>query len=125
MKTLYLKGYKWLLSQNQQVRIVFLGYRWYEALAKHIKPFLKSIKVKRTSVPGLYCSSAFYHSFAANAKKTRNILNNLIYFYILLNLYDPSSQIGFTSVRNTRSLRVISLKDIYEDKVIILKKKTS
>ena len=43
MKILYLKGYKWLLSQNQRVRIDFLGYRWYEALAKHTKPFLKNI----------------------------------------------------------------------------------
>ena len=41
MKILCLKGYKSLLSQNQQVRIDFLSYRWYEALAKHIKPFLE------------------------------------------------------------------------------------
>ena len=41
MKTLYLKGYKWLLSENQLVRIDFFGYRWYEAMVKHIKPFLK------------------------------------------------------------------------------------
>ena len=41
MKILYLKGYKWLLSQNQEVRIVFIGYRQYEALAKQYKPFLK------------------------------------------------------------------------------------
>ena len=41
MKTLYLKGYKWLLSQNQRVRIDFLGYTWYEAVAKYIKFFLK------------------------------------------------------------------------------------
>ena len=46
MKILYLKGYKSLLSQNQQVRIDFLGYTHYETLAKHIKPFLKNIKVK-------------------------------------------------------------------------------
>ena len=39
MKILYLKGYKRLLSQNQQVKIEFFGYRRYEALAKHIKPF--------------------------------------------------------------------------------------
>ena len=41
MKILYLKGYKWLLSQNQQARNDFSGYRQYEVLAKHIKPFLK------------------------------------------------------------------------------------
>ena len=41
MKTLYLKGYKWLLSQNQVVRNEIFGYGRYEALAKHIKPFLK------------------------------------------------------------------------------------
>ena len=46
MKLLYLKGFKWLLSQNQRVRIDFLGYIRYEALAKHIKPFLKKIKLK-------------------------------------------------------------------------------
>ena len=39
MKILYLKGYKWLLSQNQRVRKNFFGYRRYEA--KHIKPFFK------------------------------------------------------------------------------------
>ena len=39
MNILYLKGCKWLLSQNQGVRIDFLGYRWYEALANHIKSF--------------------------------------------------------------------------------------
>ena len=39
MKLLYLKGYRWLLSQNQQVRIYFFGYRQYEALTKHMKLF--------------------------------------------------------------------------------------
>ena len=42
MKILYLKGYKWLLSQTQRVRIEFLGYIRYEALAKHINPFFKN-----------------------------------------------------------------------------------
>ena len=41
MKILYLKGYKWLLSQNQRVKNDFLGHRRYEALTKHMKPFLK------------------------------------------------------------------------------------
>ena len=41
MKILYLKGYKWLLSQNQRVTNDFFGYRRYEAQAKHIEPFLK------------------------------------------------------------------------------------
>ena len=41
MNILYLKGYKWLLSQNQNRRIDFLGYRRYEALAEHIKPSFK------------------------------------------------------------------------------------
>ena len=52
MKILYLKGYKWLLSQKQSKRIDFLGYRRYEALAKHIKSVLKkSIKVKGRQCP--------------------------------------------------------------------------
>ena len=47
MKILYLEGYKWLLPQDQRVRISFLGYTRYEVLAKHIKPFFKkTIKVK-------------------------------------------------------------------------------
>ena len=51
MKILYLKGCKWLLSQNQQVRNDFFGYRWYETLARHIKPFLKkALKWKDISV---------------------------------------------------------------------------
>ena len=54
MKILYLKGYKWLLSQNQQVRNEFFGYRWYKPLAKHIKPFLKKYYSEKTSVPGLF-----------------------------------------------------------------------
>ena len=40
IRVFYLKG-KWLLSQDQQVRNDFFGYRWYEALAKHIKLFSK------------------------------------------------------------------------------------
>ena len=51
MKILYLKGYKWLLSQNQRVRNNFSGYRRYEALAKHIKPFRQNIKVKGHQCP--------------------------------------------------------------------------
>ena len=51
MKILYLKGYKWLLSQNQQVRNDFSGYRWYKALAKHIKHFLQNIQVKGHQCP--------------------------------------------------------------------------
>ena len=51
MKSLYLKGYKWLVSQNQQVKIDFLGYLRYERLAKHIKPYLKNIKVKERQCP--------------------------------------------------------------------------
>ena len=38
MKILYLKRYKWLLSQKQRVKNHFSGYRRYDALAKHIKP---------------------------------------------------------------------------------------
>ena len=40
MKILYLKGYKWLLSQNQRVRNDVFDYRQCEALAKFIKSFL-------------------------------------------------------------------------------------
>ena len=47
MKTLYLKGYKWLISQNQQVRNDFIGHGWYEALGKDAKPtFNKILKVQ-------------------------------------------------------------------------------
>ena len=47
MKILYLKGYKWLFSRNQRVRNDVFGFRQYEALVKHIKPFFKKIvKVK-------------------------------------------------------------------------------
>ena len=52
MKILNLKGYKWLLSHKLGVRIEFLGYTEYEALAKHIKPFFKkNIKVKGRQCP--------------------------------------------------------------------------
>ena len=33
MKILYLKGYKWFLSQNQQVRNDFFGYTQYDVSA--------------------------------------------------------------------------------------------
>ena len=44
MKILYLKGRKWLLSQNERVKNYFFGYSCYEALTKHIKPFNKPLK---------------------------------------------------------------------------------
>ena len=53
MKILYMKGYKWLLSQNQRLRNETFGYRRYEALVKHIKSFFKKHYSERTSVPGL------------------------------------------------------------------------
>ena len=39
MKILYLKAHKLLLSQNLRVKNDVFGYRRYEALAKHMKPF--------------------------------------------------------------------------------------
>ena len=52
IKILYLKGYRWLFSQNQRVRIGLLDYRRYDALAKHVKPFLKkTLKWKDVSAP--------------------------------------------------------------------------
>ena len=52
MEILYLKDYNCLLSQNQLVRNDFFGYRRHEALAKHIKPFLKkTLKRKDVSAP--------------------------------------------------------------------------
>ena len=51
MKILYLKDYNLLLSQNQPVRIICVGYRQCEALAKDIKPFLKTMKVKGHQCP--------------------------------------------------------------------------
>ena len=60
MKILYLKGCKWLLSQNQWVRNDFFGYRWYEAVAKHIKLFITNIKLQRRQCLDynvLFCSA--------------------------------------------------------------------
>ena len=57
MKILYLKGYRWLLSQTQRVKNHFFGYRRYKTLAKHIRPFLKTSEKmgnERKSVPQLY-----------------------------------------------------------------------
>ena len=48
MNILYLKGYKWLLPQSQRVKMTFLVI---DVLVKYIKPFLKSIKVKRRQCP--------------------------------------------------------------------------
>ena len=49
MKILYLKGYKWSLSQIQRVRIDCVGYILYEALAKHQTFFKKTLKSKDVS----------------------------------------------------------------------------
>ena len=54
MEMLYLRGYKWLFFQNHRVINDFFGYRRYEALAKHIKLFLKNIKVKGYHLPDCY-----------------------------------------------------------------------
>ena len=52
VKILYLKGYKWLLSQKKRVRIDFFGYIRCEALARHIKPFKRNkLKWKHVSAP--------------------------------------------------------------------------
>ena len=46
MKILCLKDYKWLVSQNQEVRNSCFGYRPYKTVAKHIKTFFeKNIKM--------------------------------------------------------------------------------
>ena len=71
MKILYLEGYKWLLPQDQRVRISFLGYTRYEVLAKHIKPFFKkTIKVKERQCLDYY-SSTYYQSNAERAETTK------------------------------------------------------
>ena len=56
MKSLYLKGYKWLLSQNQRVRNDFFGYRRYYTRAKHIKLLKKTLKCKDFSTRWLSVS---------------------------------------------------------------------
>ena len=43
-----------MIAVPEQTRIDFLGYRWYKALAKHIKPFGKKKHISaRMSVPQL------------------------------------------------------------------------
>ena len=54
MKILYLKGYKWLVPQNQQVRTDFFGYRQSQAPDNQVKPFLKNIKVKQRQWHRMY-----------------------------------------------------------------------
>ena len=49
-ENLYLEGCKWSLFQSQRVRIDFLDYRQYEALANHIKSFLKTLKWKDCNI---------------------------------------------------------------------------
>ena len=44
MKILYVKDYKWSLSQNLRLRNGFYGYRRQEALVMHIKHFQKALK---------------------------------------------------------------------------------
>ena len=61
MKILYLKGCKWLLSQNQRVRYEFSGYGQSEALAKYIRPFFTKHRSERTSVPQLLDESCNDH----------------------------------------------------------------
>ena len=51
MKLLCLKGYKWLMSQNQQVRNDFFGYGQYLVMTKYTKHFLEKHYTERLSVP--------------------------------------------------------------------------
>ena len=51
MNIFYWKDYKWLLSQKQRGRNGVFGYRRYEALAKHIRFFLKDIKAEGCQCP--------------------------------------------------------------------------
>ena len=83
MKVLYLQGYKWLLSQNQRVRNDFLGYRRYEALAKHIKPFLKNIKVKGRQYLYYMLFEHSFHKFNRNSAFISSFQksSSKIYFY--------------------------------------------
>ena len=76
MKILYLKDCKWTLSQNQRVRNDFFGYRRYEELAKHMKPFFKK-QSKRTSCPyNKLKSSDCMSSLYLQCEKTRRSLKD-------------------------------------------------
>ena len=76
MKILYLKGCKWTLPQNQRVRNDFFGYRRYEELAKHTKPFLSN-KVKGRQCPyNKLKSSDFMSSLYLRCGKTRRSLKD-------------------------------------------------
>ena len=68
MKILYCKGYKW--SQNQRVRNDYFGYRWHEALAKHLfYNFLRNIFRMNTLFPGfLFLFSEFHFNKLINQK---------------------------------------------------------
>ena len=87
MKILNLKGCNWL---NQQVRNDFFGYRRYEALAKHIKPFFKKTFNWKDSVPGLNQFSvlicASNHSNESQSKRIQNQCSFLL-FYILIHYF--------------------------------------
>ena len=68
-----------LLSQNQQVRIDFLGYMRYEALAKYIKLFKKTLRTSSTSVPGLI--QKYYFHLQTFIFSFKNLIHSKIHFH--------------------------------------------
>ena len=104
-----MKGYKWLLSQNQRVRIDFLSYRRYEALGKPIKPFLKIIKVKGRQCPDYNKNSDIcVNKYSTYIEKSTIYLNHLqTSWWPIIFLYSQSKsyfQIAFQFTITSNSL---------------------
>ena len=59
MKVLYLKGYKWLLFQQQRVRNDFFGQTFFSK---------KTLKSNDVSVPNICILSGFQQIFKTSAK---------------------------------------------------------
>ena len=94
MNILFLKDYKWLLSQNQRLRFDVFGFGRYKALAQHIKSFLENIKVKGRQLSWknkyLICTNLVFLIFQKFCRK----INQSLYFgnilHVLFNAYEET-----------------------------------
>ena len=77
MQILYLKGYLWLLPQNQRVRNDIFGCRQYSTLPKHLKIKKINIKVKGRQCPDYENLLKISKNFKNTDSKERFILAGL------------------------------------------------
>ena len=123
---LHLKGYKWLLSQNQRVRNDFFGYRWYWTLAKHIKPFLrKTLNWKNVIALTLAFFMKYFWLYLLTKYKqhmnsfTQINLKSTQYFQRYLTYILQSKKIHWSIISTSWKIKVLSSLKVSNQKLLI------